>query len=91
MMHFKNASAMLFVSAKVSQFALLPQGQVERKERAEKMVAQMDAEGFGSCTNTYACEAECPKGIKVANIARMNREYLGAMMTSYEVSSGGGE
>jgi succinate dehydrogenase / fumarate reductase iron-sulfur subunit len=81
---------MLFVSAKVSQFALLPQGQVERKERAEKMVAQMDAEGFGSCTNTYACEAECPKGIKVANIARMNREYLGAMMTSYEGSTGGG-
>ena len=86
----KNASAMLFVSAKVSQFALLPQGQVERKERAETMVAQMDAEGFGSCTNTYACEAECPKGIKVANIARMNREYLGAMMTSYEGSAGGG-
>jgi succinate dehydrogenase / fumarate reductase iron-sulfur subunit len=54
------------------------------------MVAQMDAEGFGSCTNTYACEAECPKGIKVANIARMNREYLGAMMTSYEGSTGGG-
>ncbi len=87
----KNASAMLFVSAKVSQFALLPQGQVERKERAEKMVAQMDAEGFGSCTNTYACEAECPKGISVANIARMNREYFSAMLTSYDVEAGGGD
>lgn len=74
----KNSSAMLFVSAKVSQLALLPQGQVERKERVRKMVAQMDAEGFGSCTNTGACEAECPKGISIANIARMNREYLGA-------------
>lgn len=81
---------MLFVSAKVSQFALLPQGQVERKERVEKMVAQMDAEGFGACTNTRACEAECPKGISVTNIARMNREYFGAMLSSYEVESGGG-
>jgi succinate dehydrogenase / fumarate reductase iron-sulfur subunit len=86
----KNASAMLFVGAKVSQFALLPQGQVERKERVEKMVAQMDAEGFGACTNTYACEAECPKGIKITNIARMNREYFSAMLTSYKVESGGG-
>jgi succinate dehydrogenase / fumarate reductase iron-sulfur subunit len=86
----KNASAMLFVSAKISQFALLPQGQVERKERAEKMVAQMDAEGFGSCTNTYACEAECPKGIKITNIARMNREYLSAMLSSYKIESKGG-
>lgn len=86
----KNASAMLFVGAKVSQLALLPQGKPERKERAEKMVAQMDAEGFGSCTNTYACEAECPKGIKVAHIARMNREYFSAMLTSYEVETGGG-
>jgi succinate dehydrogenase / fumarate reductase iron-sulfur subunit len=86
----KNASAMLFVSAKVSQFALLPQGQVERKERVEKMVAQMDAEGFGACTNTKACEAECPKGISVTNIARMNREYFGSMLSSYEVESGGG-
>lgn len=86
----KNASAMLFVSAKISQFALLPQGQVERKERAEKMVAQMDAEGFGSCTNTYACEAECPKGIKITNIARMNREYLSAMISSYQIESKGG-
>lgn len=81
---------MLFVSAKISQFALLPQGQVERKERAEKMVAQMDAEGFGSCTNTYACEAECPKGIKITNIARMNREYFTAMLSSYQVETKGG-
>ncbi len=74
----KNASAMLFVSAKVSQYALLPQGQPERYERAMAMVNQMDAEGFGACTNTYACEAECPKEIKVTNIARMNREYFTA-------------
>jgi succinate dehydrogenase / fumarate reductase, iron-sulfur subunit len=87
----KNASASLFVSAKISQLALLPQGHAERKERAEKMVAQMDAEGFGSCTNTYACEAECPKGIKVSNIARMNREYFSAMLSSYKVETGGGE
>lgn len=86
----KNASAMLFVSAKVSQFALLPQGKPERKERVEKMVAQMDAEGFGACTNTKACEAECPKGISITNIARMNREYFSAVATSYEVSTGGG-
>jgi succinate dehydrogenase / fumarate reductase, iron-sulfur subunit len=86
----KNASAMLFVSAKVSQLALLPQGQPERKERAERMVAQMDAEGFGSCTNTYACEAECPKGIKITNIARLNREYLGAMLSSYKVETSAG-
>lgn len=74
----KNSSAMLFVGAKVSQYALLPQGQVESKERASKMVAQMDAEGFGNCTNTGACEVECPKGISLENIARMNREYLAA-------------
>jgi len=74
----KNASAMLFVSAKVSQFALLPQGQVEAKERVLNMVNQMDLEGFGNCTNTGACEVECPKGISLDNIARMNREYLGA-------------
>ncbi|HAC24226.1 MAG: succinate dehydrogenase/fumarate reductase iron-sulfur subunit [Cyclobacteriaceae bacterium] len=86
----KNASAMLFVSAKVSQFALLPQGKPERKERVEKMVAQMDAEGFGACTNTRACEAECPKGIKITNIARMNREYFSAMVSSYEVAAGDG-
>lgn len=76
----KNASAMLFVSAKVSQLALLPQGQVERQERVLNMVKQMDAEGFGNCTNTGACEAECPKGISIENIARMNREYLKASM-----------
>lgn len=81
----KNASAMLFVSAKVSQFAMLPQGQVERKTRVEKMVAQMDEEGFGACTNTKACEAECPKEIKITNIARMNREYFSAMMSSTNV------
>jgi succinate dehydrogenase / fumarate reductase iron-sulfur subunit len=72
----KNASAMLFVAAKVSQFALLPQGKIEAKERVKAMVAKMDELGFGSCTNTYACEAECPKNISVSNIARMNREYL---------------
>lgn len=87
----KNSSASLFVSAKISQLALLPQGHAEAKERAEKMVAQMDAEGFGSCTNTYACEAECPKGIKVSNIARMNREYFSAMLSSYKVEVGGGD
>jgi succinate dehydrogenase / fumarate reductase iron-sulfur subunit len=74
-----NASAMLFVSAKVSHLALLPQGAPERKERALNMVAQMDKEGFGSCTNIGACEAECPKGISLENIARLNREYIGAM------------
>ncbi|MCY4160961.1 MAG: succinate dehydrogenase/fumarate reductase iron-sulfur subunit, partial [Flavobacteriaceae bacterium] len=72
----KNASAMLFVSAKVSQYALLPQGQVESKRRVKNMVAQMDEEGFGNCTNTGACEIECPKGISLENIARMNREFL---------------
>jgi succinate dehydrogenase / fumarate reductase iron-sulfur subunit len=81
----KNASAMLFVSAKVSQFALLPQGQAERKRRAEAMVAQMDAEGFGACTNTGACAAECPKEISLTNIARLNREYLFAKLTSEAV------
>lgn len=77
----KNASAMLFTSAKVSQYALLPQGQVEATERVQAMVAQMDAEGFGNCTNTGACEIECPKGISLENIARMNREYLSATIT----------
>jgi succinate dehydrogenase / fumarate reductase iron-sulfur subunit len=81
----KNASAMLFVSAKVSQLALLPQGKPEAKTRVENMVAQMDAEGFGACTNTLACEAECPKGISVTNIARMNREFFGAKLTSDNV------
>ncbi|MBT8180655.1 MAG: succinate dehydrogenase/fumarate reductase iron-sulfur subunit [Eudoraea sp.] len=74
----KNASAMLFTSAKVSQFALLPQGRVEATERVQNMVRQMDLEGFGNCTNTGACEIECPKGISLENIARMNREYLSA-------------
>jgi succinate dehydrogenase / fumarate reductase iron-sulfur subunit len=74
----KNASAMLFVSAKISQYAMLPQGQPERYQRAEAMVMKMDEEGFGSCTNTYACEAQCPKEIKVTNIARMNRDFFTA-------------
>lgn len=74
----KNASAMLFTSAKVSQFALLPQGEVEAADRVMHMVNQMDKEGFGNCTNTGACEVECPKGISLENIARMNREYLSA-------------
>ncbi len=72
----KNASAMLFVSAKISQFALLPQGQIEAKQRVKKMVKMMDELGFGNCTNTYACEAECPKLISRSNIARMNREFM---------------
>lgn len=78
----KNSSAMLFVSAKVSQLALLPQGQPERYKRVVDMVAQMDEEGFGSCTNTGACEAECPKGISLENIARMNRDFLVANVIS---------
>ena len=76
----KNSSAMLFVGAKVSQFALLPQGKVEATERVLNMVKQMDEEGFGNCTNTGACEVECPKGISLENIARMNREYLSASL-----------
>ena len=76
----KNGSAMLFVAAKVSQLALLPQGHAERRQRVEAMVAQMDAEGFGSCSNTYACEAECPKQISVSHIARLNTEYLRAKL-----------
>jgi succinate dehydrogenase / fumarate reductase iron-sulfur subunit len=78
----KNSSAMLFVSAKVSQFSLLPQGQVEANERVLNMVKQMDDEGFGNCTNTGACEVECPKGISLENIARMNRDYLKAKVSS---------
>ncbi len=78
----KNSSAMLFVGAKVSQYALLPQGRVEAKERVLNMVRQMDEEGFGNCTNTGACEVECPKGISIENIARMNREFLKAALTS---------
>jgi len=81
----KNASAMLFTSAKVSQYALLPQGQQERYRRVQKMIAVMDELGFGSCTNTYACEAECPKGISVTNIARMNRDFVSAKFKSKEV------
>ena len=76
----KNASAMLFVSAKVSQLSYLPQGKVEAKERVLNMVKQMDEEGFGNCTNTGACEVECPKGISITNIARMNNEYLKAKL-----------
>ncbi len=76
----KNGSAMLFVSAKVSQLALLPQGQVEAARRAKSMVATMDSLGFGNCTNTGACEIECPKGISITNIARLNREYLVAKL-----------
>jgi succinate dehydrogenase / fumarate reductase iron-sulfur subunit len=80
----KNASAMLFVSAKISQLALLPQGQPERYKRVQNMVAQMDAEGFGNCTNIGACEAECPKGISLENIARMNRDFYSAKFLSEE-------
>ena len=80
----KNGSAMLFVGAKISQFALLPQGRVEAARRAQNMVAQMDEEGFGNCTNTGACEVECPKGISLENIARMNREFLKAKVGSEE-------
>lgn len=81
----KNASAMLFVSAKVSQLAMLPQGKVERKTRVENMVAQMDVEGFGACSNTGACAAECPVGISLDNIAMMNMEYLGAKASSENI------
>ena len=78
----KNSSAMLFVGAKVSQYALLPQGQIEATDRVQNMVAQMDLEGFGNCTNTGACEVECPKGISLENIARMNRELIKASVKS---------
>ncbi len=77
----KNASAMLFVSAKVSHLGLLPQGRIEAKDRVKKMVAMMDAMGFGNCTNTYACEAECPKLISRSNIARMNRGFICAKVS----------
>ncbi|HAC22449.1 MAG: succinate dehydrogenase/fumarate reductase iron-sulfur subunit [Tannerellaceae bacterium] len=76
----KNGSAMLFVSAKVSQLALLPQGKVERAQRAKSMVAKMDELGFGNCTNTQACELECPKNVSISNIARLNREFLCAKL-----------
>ena len=81
----KNASAMLFVGAKVSQYSYLPQGQPERYQRVQSMVAKMDEMGFGSCTNTYACEAECPKGISITNIARMNNDYIIAKIKSEAV------
>lgn len=77
----KNASAMLFVSAKISQLALLPQGGIEAFRRVEAMVAKMDELGFGNCSNTYACEAECPKNVKITNIARMNRHFIGAKLS----------
>ena len=73
---------MLFVGAKVSQYSLLPQGQVEAKNRVQNMVRQMDKEGFGNCTNTGACEVECPKGISLENIARMNRDFLASNLSS---------
>jgi succinate dehydrogenase / fumarate reductase iron-sulfur subunit len=78
----KNSSAMLFVGAKVSQYSLLPQGQVESKNRVQNMVRQMDKEGFGNCTNTGACEVECPKGLSLENIARMNRDFLKSNISS---------
>jgi len=77
----KNSSAMLFVSAKVSQLALLPQGRVEAKRRAKAMVSKMDELGFGGCTNTGACEVECPKSISITNIARLNRQYLASRLS----------
>ena len=76
----KNGSAMLFVAARVSSLAKLPQGRVEGARRAKAMVAKMDELGFGACTNTGACEAECPKGISIAHIARLNREFLSAKL-----------
>ena len=79
---------MLFVSAKISQYALLPQGQVEAMDRVQRMVAKMDELGFGNCTNTYACEAECPKGIKITNIARMNREFFKAKIVAQKEDAG---
>lgn len=78
----KNASAMLFVGAKVSQMAILPQGQAERSQRVLSMVAQMDEEGFGACTSTGECEAACPAGITLSNIARLNREYIRALFSA---------
>jgi succinate dehydrogenase / fumarate reductase iron-sulfur subunit len=81
-----NASAMLFVSAKASHLGLLPQGEVERSRRVQKMVNKMDEEGFGMCSNTYACEAECPKEISIENIARLNRWYMGSAFSSEEMA-----
>jgi len=82
----KNASAMLFVAAKVSHLALMPQGKAEAQERVRNMVEQMDAEGFGACTNYFECEAACPKEISVGFIAKMNREYLKASLAHKEKS-----
>ncbi|MNL59934.1 succinate dehydrogenase/fumarate reductase iron-sulfur subunit [compost metagenome] len=86
----KNASAALFTSAKISHLVLLPQGKVERQERALRMVNAMDTEGFGSCTATGACEAACPKDIQLTNIARMNREFFAASMTKRPKHKDGG-
>jgi succinate dehydrogenase / fumarate reductase iron-sulfur subunit len=86
----KNASAMLFVAAKVSHLGILPQGQPERAERVQRMVAQMDAEGFGNCTNYFECEAACPKEISVQFIAQMNRDYLWASVRGGENGEAGG-
>jgi succinate dehydrogenase / fumarate reductase, iron-sulfur subunit len=87
----KNASAMLFVGAKISQFALLPQGKIEAVERVKQMVKKMDELGFGNCTNTYACEVECPKLISVTNIARLNREFFYAkIIAEKEKQTSGG-
>lgn len=86
----KNASAMLFVGAKVTHLSLLPQGQVERAERVHEMVAQMDSEGFGACTSTGTCSASCPKGISLSNIAKMNRELLVSNFTRQEAAQGDG-
>ncbi len=86
----KNASAMLFVSAKVSHMALLPQGKIERHERVHNMVAKMDEEGFGACTSTGSCSASCPKGISLTNIARMNRELLVSTLNKKEASQEAG-
>jgi succinate dehydrogenase / fumarate reductase iron-sulfur subunit len=86
----KNGSAMLFVAAKISQYAYLPQGQPERKQRALAMVGKMDEEGFGACTNLYECEAVCPKGITVAGIALMNRDFIRAKLTHIEPKGGAG-
>ena len=83
----KNASAMLFVGSQVTKYSLLPQGQLERKKRAERMVAQMDAEGFGACSFTGACAVECPASISLESITRLNREYLGAKLTTPDTGS----
>jgi succinate dehydrogenase / fumarate reductase iron-sulfur subunit len=84
-----NASPMLFVGAKISHLALLPQGRIEATRRVQQMVAEMDALGFGFCSNTYACQAECPKEISIANIARMNREFLAAKLAAEKEQTGG--